>query len=272
MVHELIFCSEGRTIPWVRYAFLLGSSPLRPKGHLLTLFSLRVPGHDHAAIGFALDAGASIVIPQVETVAQAQHVVSAAKFGTKSRGTRSAPPFRLIPGVTDGSHDPNMTLYQNLNEQAGIMLQIETLQGIRNLDAILTEVPDIDCVWLGTLDTRISMNMAGNGGMGGPEPEWLEAVELFDQTLAKHGKARAGFAFGDEAASRKTGQHNVLNVVAADVIALMGMSELQANARKWFPAEEKRVPLAKAVEKMVEEPGKEEEKAEGESFKPLVVN
>lgn len=42
MVHEAIFMSQGRTIPWVR-----------------------VPGHDHAAIRYALDAGASIVIPQV---------------------------------------------------------------------------------------------------------------------------------------------------------------------------------------------------------------
>lgn len=42
MVHEIAFISQGRTIPWVR-----------------------VPGHDHAAIGWALDAGASIVVPQV---------------------------------------------------------------------------------------------------------------------------------------------------------------------------------------------------------------
>jgi 4-hydroxy-2-oxoheptanedioate aldolase len=42
MVHEAIFMSGGKTIPFVR-----------------------VPGHDHAAIGYALDAGASIVIPQV---------------------------------------------------------------------------------------------------------------------------------------------------------------------------------------------------------------
>lgn len=45
MVHETIFMSQGRTIPFVR-----------------------VPGHDHAAIGFALDAGASIVVPQVSLV------------------------------------------------------------------------------------------------------------------------------------------------------------------------------------------------------------
>lgn len=42
VVHEAIFMSQGRTIPFVR-----------------------VPGHDHAAIGYALDAGASIIVPQV---------------------------------------------------------------------------------------------------------------------------------------------------------------------------------------------------------------
>lgn len=42
MVHEAIFMSQGRTIPFVR-----------------------VPGHDPAAIGYALDAGASIVAPKV---------------------------------------------------------------------------------------------------------------------------------------------------------------------------------------------------------------
>jgi 4-hydroxy-2-oxoheptanedioate aldolase len=53
-----------------------------------------MPGHDYAAIGFALDAGASIVLPQVETVEQAKHICSAAKFGKKAGGTRSAPPTR----------------------------------------------------------------------------------------------------------------------------------------------------------------------------------
>ena len=77
MVHEIIFCSEGRTIPWVR-----------------------VPGHDHAAVGFALDAGASVVIPQVETVEQAQHVVSAAQFGPNARGTSPGPTTTRRPSAS----------------------------------------------------------------------------------------------------------------------------------------------------------------------------
>ena len=106
MVHESMFMSEGRTIPFVR-----------------------VPGHDHAAIGYALDAGASIVVPQVDTVEQARHIVSAAKFGARNGGTRSAPPLRLFPGVTDTCHDKSKDIWNNLNDAAAVMIQIETLEG-----------------------------------------------------------------------------------------------------------------------------------------------
>ena len=190
-----------------------------------------------------------MVVPQVETVEQAQHVVSAAKFGTAARGTRSMPPFRLIPGVTDMAHDPSRSLPENLNDQAAIILQIETLQGIHNLDAILREVPDIDAVWLGTLDARVSMGLPANGGMGGPEKAWTDAVALFEATLDKHRVKRAGFAFGEDAdAARRMGGRNCVNVVAADVLALMGMMGDLGRMRGLFPAEAKVGAAAKASE------------------------
>ncbi|KAK4245115.1 Pyruvate/Phosphoenolpyruvate kinase-like domain-containing protein [Corynascus novoguineensis] len=208
MVHEAMFMSGGRTIPFVR-----------------------VPGHDHAAIGFALDAGASIVIPQLETVEQAKHVVSSAKFGTRQNGTRSAPPFRMVPGLTDMAADGKRDVWQNLNDQAAIMVQIESLEGINNLDAILTEVPDIDVVWLGSLDCRISMNLPANFGQG-DEPEWLAAVDKFNSTLKKHNKPRAGFCLGSGPELAKAAEDNCLLIHAADVLKLYEMGPQLLAARQ----------------------------------------
>ncbi|KAK4173077.1 Pyruvate/Phosphoenolpyruvate kinase-like domain-containing protein, partial [Triangularia setosa] len=190
-----------------------------------------VPGHDHAAIGFALDAGASIVVPQLETVEEAKHVMSSAKFGTKNRGTRSAPPFRLIPTLTDQGYDGVRDVWQNWNDQAAVMVQIESLAGINNLDAILTECPDIDVVWLGALDCRISMNLPANFGMGN-EPEWLETKEKFYATLKKHNKPLAGFSFAPGEALAAAAQEHSMILHSSDVTKLMELKQELMNARE----------------------------------------
>jgi 4-hydroxy-2-oxoheptanedioate aldolase len=185
--------------------------------HLLTSYS--VPGHDHAAIGFALDAGASIVCPQVDTVEQARHIVSAAKYGAIRNGTRSAPPARLMPGLSDTPVDPTSTLHECVNDQAAIIIQIETVAGIKNLDAILTECGEyIDSVWLGSLDARISMGLSG---IAGAEPEWLEAVALYESTLAKHNQAASGFSLGTPEAKAELSRGKSFLMVAADFFAIV---------------------------------------------------
>lgn len=180
-----------------------------------------------------MDAGASIIVPQVDTVEQAQHVVSAAKFGSVHNGTRSVPPFRLIEGLTDATHDPSKDIYRNLNDQAAVMIQIESLKGIENLDRILTEVPDIDAVWLGRLDARVSMNLAApNGGFGGTEPEWLKAEEKFYQVLKKHKKPYGGFYRGPLENITEVAKNQQIMFIAADVLALLGMNDKLVEARQ----------------------------------------
>ncbi|KAI9746836.1 MAG: hypothetical protein M1835_002373, partial [Candelina submexicana] len=104
------------------------------------------------------------------------------------------------------SINSSKSLHENLNDQAAIIIQIETLEGIENLDAILTPVPDIDAVWLGTLDARVSMNLPGNGGMGGTEQEWVDAVAKYQDAMKKHNKPAAGFAIGDPDTMRGMGK------------------------------------------------------------------
>jgi 4-hydroxy-2-oxoheptanedioate aldolase len=225
----MTFNSLARARPW--HSFGKSSCYTAHSSHLTTD---SVPGHDHANIGFALDAGASIVVPQVETVEQAKHVVSVAKYGASINGTRSAPPARLVPGISDTPLDPSLTLHQNVNKQAAIVIQIESLLGIQNVDAILTEVGDqIDSVWLGTLDARISM---GFPGMYGEEPEWMEAVKIYEGALAKHNKPASGIALGPPDMKANMGRGKSFLVVAADMFALAGTAADLASTRDVFPA------------------------------------
>jgi 4-hydroxy-2-oxoheptanedioate aldolase len=215
--------SEGRTHALVR-------QDTHPKLHNYHAnMSPSVPGHDHAAIGYALDAGASIMVPQVDTVEEAKHVCSAAKFGAIRNGTRSAPPGRFLPGISDIGRDPTKEWHQNANDQAAVIIQIETLAAIHNLDDILTECGDqIDAVWLGTLDARVSMGLPANGGMGGTEQEWLDAVKLFESTMAKHNKPATGFSMGTPEQMERTARGKCLLVVGAELYAVMqdGLTQL----------------------------------------------
>lgn len=179
------------------------------------------------------------MIPQVETVEECIHVLSAAKFGTAQNGTRSAPPFRLIPGLTDAPIDPMRSIFKNLNDQAAVMIQIETLAGIHNLDAILTECPDVDAVWLGSLDARVSMNMDFNFFGADEGDAWLEALDVFNRTIEKHDKPLAGFALGPPEVMAMMAKGKCMNIVASDVIALVGMSEQMEISRSWGPLENK---------------------------------
>jgi len=190
----------------------------------------RVPGHDHAAIAYALDAGASIIIPQVDTVEQAQHVVSAAKFGLKAKGNRSAPPCRWLSGIGDIGIDPSRSIWENVNDQAAIIIQMESEEGVRNLDAILTAVGDqIDAVWMGTLDMRVSM---GFDGFWGSEPRFLETVELYQNTLKKHDKPNTGMCIGGDWAR---GANKAFVIVGGDAFAFLADTTTIKNARDNLP-------------------------------------
>ena len=187
----------------------------------------RVPSHDHALIGYALDAGASIVIPQVETVEQAQHVVAAAKFGPARKGNRSAPPCRWLPGIGDTGIDPSRSVWENVNDQAAIIIQIESEQGAWNLDAILTAVGDqIDAVWMGTLDMRVSM---GYDGFWGPEQKFLDIVSLYESTLKKHNMPNTGMCLNGEWAK---GANKAFVIVGGDSFAFLGDTVTISNARQ----------------------------------------
>jgi 4-hydroxy-2-oxoheptanedioate aldolase len=209
IVQTVSFFSEGKSMPFVR-----------------------LPGHNHKDVAYALDAGASVVFPQVDTVEQAQACVSATKYGLKNRGSRSAPPFRLISGFTDQKVDQNQTLHENLNRQAAVLIQIESEKGIDNLDDILTQVPDIDAVWIGAMDLRVSM---GFENMWGDEPKFLAAIAKYNSILAKHDMPGAGLAIGPPEVMTERSKGRAFMIVGSDVQAIMGQKKVLLDARSLMP-------------------------------------
>ncbi|RDW73737.1 hypothetical protein BP5796_07179 [Coleophoma crateriformis] len=210
MVHDIQYISEGKSMAFVR-----------------------VPGHDHASIGHALDAGASIIVPQVDTVEQAKHVAAASRFGAKINGKRSAPPFRWLQGTSDMLIDSSLSLWENLNHQSAVIIQIESAEGIRNLDAMLTEVGDqIDSVWLGSLDARVSMGLQNAYG---EEPEWMKLKALYESTLRKHNMPSSGLALGPPAVRAKMAKGKSFMVSGSDVYGILGQAAGLADMRQSFP-------------------------------------
>lgn len=101
----------------------------------------------------------------------------------------------------------------------------------------MTEVPDIDIVWLGSLDARISMNLPGNFGLGGDEPEWIEARDKFFEVLDKHDKPYGGFSFfqppfGTAEGFKKAMERMSFVMASADVMHLSNLYEDLKVARK----------------------------------------
>lgn len=90
-------------------------------------------------------------------------------------------------------------------------------------------MPDIDIVWLGSLDARVSMNLPGNFGMGGDEPEWKAARDRFFEVMDKHDKPYGGFAFtsppyGSSEGFKKAAERMSLITVSADVMHLANLA------------------------------------------------
>jgi 4-hydroxy-2-oxoheptanedioate aldolase len=129
---------------------------------------VRVMDNDYATIYRTLDRGAQgICVPHVNTRAEAEAVVDAAKFAPL--GKRGMFTSRQGFGVGD--------YLKTANDQSLLIVLIEDIVGIKNLDEIL-KVAHIDIFFVAPNDLATSMGQIGN--MGHPEVQ-----KTIDAGLAK---------------------------------------------------------------------------------------
>lgn len=114
---------------------------------------VRVRENSASEIQRALDVGAGVQIPQVETSGDAEQAVNAARFAPL--GERG-----LSQYVRAGDYvgDPEYT--ENQNKTQTVVLQVEGQQGVENIDEIVA-VSGFDVVFLGPYDLSQSLGVPG---------------------------------------------------------------------------------------------------------------
>lgn len=117
---------------------------------------VRPPWNDSVVIKQLLDIGAqTLLIPMVQNAAQAEDAVRATRYPPHGiRGVGSA-----LARASRWNRVPNYL--HEADDQMCVLVQIETREAVKNLDAIL-QVDGVDGVFIGPADLSADMGFAGN--------------------------------------------------------------------------------------------------------------
>ncbi len=127
----------------------------------------RVPRGDHDHIKRVLDAGAfGIVVPMVNTVAEAKAAIAAAKYPPQGNRSVGGTLHALNFDAASGDY------YKHANDEILVILQTESPEGVNNAEAIYS-LPGVDAIFVGPND--LTFQMRGPDGVD-PSPQQLEAM------------------------------------------------------------------------------------------------
>lgn len=175
---------------------------------------VRLPGQSVEWFKWALDAGAwGVIVPMVNTREEAQQAIAYAKY--PPLGSRSI-------GGTFGPYGFGITNWpeyvQAANNETLIAIQIESVQALEHLDAILS-VPGIDVAFVGPNDLHAQLGLAPS--TDGTEPEFVEALERIRSGARQHHVALGIFSRDGEAAARRIHQGFQMISVITDVSSMI---------------------------------------------------
>jgi 4-hydroxy-2-oxoheptanedioate aldolase len=141
---------------------------------------VRVPWNEPYEIMKALDAGAyGVIVPMVNSREEAQRAVMACRYPPD--GNRSFGPIRAAMYGGRG-------YAREANSQLACIAMIETLDGINNLEEILS-TPGLDGVYIGPSDLALALGMQPTGDNN--EPQHVATVQKILERCKAH-KVAAG--------------------------------------------------------------------------------
>ncbi|MEI2269127.1 aldolase/citrate lyase family protein [Microbacterium sp. No. 7] len=182
---------------------------------------VRVPIGDVVTIKQVLDLGAqNILVPMVDTAAQAAELVAAVRYPPHGRrGVGSAL-------ARSGRWNRVEDYLADADRHVSLFVQVETIEGVRNADEIAA-VDGIDGVFVGPSDLAASMGLLG----AQTHPDVVAAVLDAFAAVRASGKPVGVNAFDPDAAQRYLDEGASFVLVGADVALLARGSE--ALAARW---------------------------------------
>lgn len=144
-----------------------------------------------------LDAGAlGVLIPMVNTKAEAQAVVDAVKYppvGKRGLAGVRANMFGLTGSLTD--------YVTQSNQETLVITQVETLEAVKNLPEML-QVQGIDCVFVGPTDLSTAMGYPGQTA----HPEVEAMIQKLVKQITSAGKPAGTIAYDLDTLKRRKEQ------------------------------------------------------------------
>jgi 4-hydroxy-2-oxoheptanedioate aldolase len=178
----------------------------------------RPPVGDPVVIKQYLDIGfRSLIIPMVESVQQAQMLVSATRYPPHgNRGVASA----ISRAAGFGA---NAKYLENTHENICLILQIESAAGLKAIDDIAA-LDGVDGLFIGPSDLGASLGHLGNAG----HPDVQNEISSALARIRKAGKTAGIFATSAEAAKRYAEAGACMISVGTDLNLLLdGVSKLR---------------------------------------------
>ncbi|MBK1865218.1 HpcH/HpaI aldolase family protein [Aestuariivirga sp. YIM B02566] len=186
---------------------------------------LRILWNDPGLIGQALDAGATaVIVPMVNTRAQAEAVVKAAKYAPM--GMRSWGGYAAVQAAGTVPAD----YLKEANSRTMIFAMIETEEALGNLDAIAS-TPGLDGLFVGPNDLSISLGFGLGKDLKIPKLE--AAIKAIAAAAKKNSLVPGAFGGSPEACAFFAG-HGFRFIAAATDVGLLaaGAKALQDQLAK----------------------------------------
>ena len=175
----------------------------------------RVPVGDTALIKQFLDLGVqTLLVPMVDTAAQAQQLVRATRYAPEGvRGMGSA--------LARSSRWQAYPQYvHEANQQICLLVQAETVEAMANLDAIAA-TPGVDGVFIGPADLSASMGHPGNPG----HPDVQAAIHDGIARILRAGKAPGILATTESQARQWLAAGALFVAVGVDTMLLVSAAQ-----------------------------------------------